>query len=227
MMSQPLYFIYTIAYAVLLLYGTRILRRHVRASTALLLLVTFGVFYDNLILTVGNRLGEGDLLWALSVPRFVLHQLALPWIIYAGYDQARQAGQRWAQPPALRWGAGALSALVMTAGIATRLVGLHLEPEVMDGVLRYVAIGVSGPPIVSIVSIGLVGIGGLGFWRHNRWPWIILAAVAVFIGESLPEESLRRAVGSALEVVFLAVLFVTQQRLDEGRLVGMPPTSAA
>ena len=222
-MSQTLYFIYTLAYSVLLLYGTRLLRRHLRASTALLLLVTFGVFFDNLILAVGNRLGEGDLLWALSVPRFLLHQLALPWIIYVGYDQARQAEQGWAQLPSMRWGAIALSALVMTAGIATRLAGLHLEAEVMDGVLRYVAIGVSGPPIVSIVSIGLVGIGGLGFWRHNRWPWIFLAAVGVFAGESLPDESLRRAIGSALEVVFLAVLFITQQRLDNGTLPGIEP----
>jgi hypothetical protein len=64
----------------------------------------------------------------------------------------------------------------------------------------------------------VVGIGGLVFWRQNHWPWIFLAAVAVFIGESLPDESLRRAVGSALEVVFMGVLFVTQQRLDEGKM---------
>ncbi|MEZ4640614.1 MAG: hypothetical protein R2856_37595 [Caldilineaceae bacterium] len=30
-------------------------------------------------------------LYTLSVPRFVLHQVVLPWIIYAGYEQARQA----------------------------------------------------------------------------------------------------------------------------------------
>lgn len=221
-MSYSLYLIYTVAYSALLLYGTRILRRQFHVSTVLLLIVTFGVFYDNLILATGNRFGEGDLLWALSVPRFVLHQLALPWIIYAGYDQARQAGQRWAQRRAAHWGAIALSALVMGAGIVTRLLGLHLEPEVMDGVLRYVAVGVVGPPIVSIVSIGLVGIAGLVFWRQNRWPWIFLAAVAVFVGESLPDESLRRAIGSALEVLFMAVLFLTQQRLDEGKLPGMP-----
>ncbi len=109
------------------------------------------------------------------MPRFVLHQLALPWIIYAAYDQARQAGQGWAQRPASRWIAVAVSAAVMVAGIATRLWALHLEPEIMDGVLRYVAIGVAGPPIVSIVSIGLVTIGGLVFWRQQRWPWIFLA----------------------------------------------------
>ena len=217
-MSIYLYSLYTVAYAGLLVYGARLWLRQQHVSTLLLLVVTFGVFYDNLILTLGNWVGAGALLHALSLPRFVLHQLALPWIIYAAYDQARQAGQGWAQRPASRWIAAAVSAAVLVAGIATRLWALHLEPEIMDGVLRYVAIGVAGPPIVSIVSIGLVTIGGLVFWRQQRWPWIFLAGVAVFIGESLPDASLRRAVGSALEVVFLAVLFVTQQRLDAGQL---------
>lgn len=218
-MSIYLYGFYTLAYLVLLGYGALLWRRQRRISTLLLLAVTFGVFYDNLILTLGNQFEPGAPLHALSVPRFVLHQVVLPWILYAAYAQARQAGQSWVQKPALGWGAILLSALVMIAGVATRLWGLHLEPEVMDGVLRYVAVGVSGPPIVSIVSIGIVGVGGLAFWRQNRWPWIFLSAVAVFIGETLPDESLRRAVGSALEVVFMAVLFVTQQRLDVGWLL--------
>ena len=217
-MSLYLYLTYTLAYLVLLIYGAALWWRQRHASTLLLLLVTFGVFYDNLILTLGNWVGEGALLHGLSLPRFVLHQVALPWILYAAYDQARQAGQGWAQRPASRWSAVAVSAVIMAAGIATRLWALHLAPAVMDGVLRYVAVGTVGPPIVSIVSIGLVTLGGLVFWRQQHWPWIFLAGVAVFIGESLPDESLRRAVGSALEVVFLAVLFVTQQRLDAGRL---------
>ena len=40
-MSYSLYLIYTIAYSVLLLYGTRLLRLQFHASTALLLIVTF------------------------------------------------------------------------------------------------------------------------------------------------------------------------------------------
>jgi hypothetical protein len=123
------------------------------------------------------------------------------------------AARRWARPTAI-----VLSGIVMLAGIATRLVGLQLEPEVADGVLRYVAVGTAGPPIVSIVSIGFTGLAGLVFWRRDRWPWIVVAAVAVFIAEAFPDEAVRRAIGSAFEVVFLAVLLLTQQRLDTGRL---------
>jgi hypothetical protein len=219
-MSYQLYYFYTVAYLALLAYGALLWHRRHQASTLFLLLVTFGVFYDNLILTLGNWLGTGALLLGLSAPRFVLHQMILPWIIYAAYDQARQAGQRWAQPPAMRWIAILLSAAVMVAGIATRLWTLHLEPVVMDGVLRYVAVDTVGPPIVSIVSIGVVGVVGLVFWRSNHWPWIFLAVVAAFIGETLPDESQRRVIGSALEFVLMAILFVTQQRLDTGRMRG-------
>lgn len=227
-MSILLYTLYTLLYLILLIWGGRLWRRTHRISTALFLAVTFGVFYDNLILALGNFFGAGELLWALSLPRFVMHQLVLPWLILGVIDLARQAGQGWAQPRGVRWGGALLSALVMAAGIATRLANLTLTPEVMDGVVRYVAAGVSGPPIVSIISIGLSGVIGIAFWRYNAWPWITVAVVLAFIGESIPDEAWRRAVGSAFEVVFMAVLFLTQQRSDTGRLPNpVRPVSAA
>lgn len=221
-MSSLLYPAYAVACAAVLAWGVLLLVRRPRASTAIVLLVTFGVFYDNLVLAIGALLGEaigpGDALLALSVPRFVLHQLVLPWLIYAAWDLGRQAGHGWAARRWARPAAIVLSAVVMLAGIATRLAGLQLEPEVADGVLRYVAVGTVGPPIVSIVSIGFVALAGIVFWRRDRWPWIVIAAVAVFVAEAFPDEAVRRAIGSAFEVVFLAVLLVTQQRLDAGRL---------
>lgn len=227
-MSIILYTLYALLYLILLIWGGRLWRRTHRASTALFLAVTFGLFYDNLILAVGNLFGAGNLLWALSLPRFVMHQIVLPWLILGMVDLARQAGQRWAQPRSALWGGALVSALVMAAGIATRLANLTLTPEVMDGVVRYVAEGVSGPPIVSIVSIGLTGVIGIVFWRRNAWPWITVAVALAFIGESIPDEAWRRAVGSACEVAFMAVLFLTQQRIDTARLPNLGrPVSAA
>jgi len=93
------------------------------------------------------------------------------------------------------------------------LVSLSLEPVVMDGVTRYVAVGVQGPPLVSILSIGFVGIVGLLLWRRNGWPWEFLAALLVFVGEGIPIEWGRRIFGSGLEVLFLVAMLATDRWL--------------
>lgn len=217
-MSLALYMFYTIANLAILLYGLAVWRRTRRVSTLLLAAVAFGLVYDNLMLSLGNALGAGDLLYWLSVPRFVLHQIVLPWAIVAGFEQLRRAGIGWAQRPAARWGAVLVSVLVLVAGIMTRLVGMTLEPVVMDGVTRYVAVNVSGPPLVSVISIGLVGIMGIWLWRGCGWPWVFVASLLVFIAEGLPVEAVRRVFGSGFEVVWMGVLFTTELRLHQGRI---------
>jgi hypothetical protein len=170
----------------------------------------------SLRLCVKVREFPNSLLWALSLPRFVLHQLVLPWLMLAMIDLARQAGQGWAQRRGAFWGGVILSALVMLAGVATRLAPLTLEPAVMDGVVRYVANEVNGPPLATIVSIGFTGVVGIAFWRSSGWPWIALAVALAFLGESIPDEAWRRVIGSACEVALMSVLFLTQQRVEQG-----------
>jgi hypothetical protein len=212
-MSIILYSIYTLANLALVIWGITVWRQTRRAGTLLIVLVALGVAYDNLILSLGNALGAGPLLHGLSVPRFVLHQLILPWLIYAGYEQARVAGHRWANHRASRWVVLALTLLVIVAGVLTRLAGLDLEAAVMDGVTRYMAVGTVGPPLVSILSIGFVGIVGFLLWRRNGWPWEFWAAVLVFVGEGVPVEWVRRGLGSGFEVLFLAVMLATDRWL--------------
>lgn len=211
-MSILLYAVYTAVHLILLFWGVQIWRRHHTLSTALLAAISFGLFYDNLILVLGTWLGAGSLLLALSWPRFILHHLLLPWVIVAAYDQARLTGASWTR---WRWGratAVLVSSLVLMVGIFTRLVPMTLEPAVMDGVGRYVAHSVSGPPIVSIVSIGLVGVMSISWWRHKQWPWLTLIVLIVFIGEGYPSEAVRRVVGSGLEAVLMWMLYLTTVR---------------
>jgi hypothetical protein len=208
-MSIVLYVLYTAVHLIIMLWGVSIWRRQHTLSTAILIGISFGLFYDNLILGLGTWLGEGALLFWLSWPRFILHQLVLPWMILAVYDQARLTGANWTK---WRWGRGTavlLSLLVMGLGFLTRLLPVQLEPELMDGVVRYVARNVSGPPIVSIVSIGLVGVMGLSWWRLRQWPWLTLIVILVFIGEGYPSEAVRRVVGSGLEAVLMSLLYLT------------------
>ena len=63
--------------------------------------------------------------------------------------------------------------------------------------------GASGPPIVSIVSIGFAGAMGLLLWIKNRWPWVFITALLVFIFEGIPIELVKRVAGSGAEVLFI------------------------
>ena len=71
-MSILLYAVYTAVHLIILIWGVQIWRRHHTVSTAILIGISFGLFYDNLILALGTWLGEGDLLLALSWPRFIV-----------------------------------------------------------------------------------------------------------------------------------------------------------
>lgn len=216
-MSSLLYPLYTFAYCLLCGWAVALWRGTRRLGTFSLLLVLAGLLYDNLILTLGNWLSAGTLLHVLSWPRFALHQLLLPWISYAAYDQLRLEGVDWAQHPRARTGTLIFIALTTLTGVITRLLPLRLTPTVMDGVTRYVANAVKGPPLVSILSIGAVGAAGYFIWRKARSPWLLLAVVIVFIVEGFPSEALRRSVGSGLEVALMALLLGRDARLNRIR----------
>lgn len=216
-MSTIFYGLYTALHLILIAWGIAIWRQERTLSTAILIGITFGLAYDNAILTLGAWMSSDPTMLALSWPRFILHQLGLPWIILAAFDQIRRTGVPWTTRRWARATAVLLSFLVMIAGILTRLVPLSLTPAVIDGVMRYVANGVSGPPIVSIVGVGLVGVIGISWWRRLRWPWLTLMVIAVFIVEGYPNEAIRRAYGSGLEVALMATLFWTALRLAQGK----------
>jgi hypothetical protein len=213
-MSVFLYPFYAILNLVLLLWGLFLWRRTGRIGTLIIVAVTFGLVYDNLVLSSGSALDEGNLLLGLSIPRFVLHQLVLPWIIYASFEQARSAGHRWAQGPPARWIVVVLTLAVMLLGVLTRIVPMDLRPVEMDGIIRYMNEGTIGPPLVSIVGIGFVGVVGWQLWRKNGWAWVFLTALLVFIGEGVPVEMVRRVVGSGAEVLFIVAMLVTERWLE-------------
>lgn len=211
-MSLWLFNLYTAAYLVIIVWAARRALQTRRAGAVFLALVTFGLLYDNLILSLGNLIGEGDLLHTLSVPRFVLHQIALPWVIVAAFEILHAAGHPWALKPSRRTVVWIGAFIVMVLGILTRVVGLHLEPEFVDGVLRYAAVGTKGPPIVSIVSVGFTGVMGFLLWRKTGWVWLWPVVLLVFIVEGVPVDFLRRVLGSGVEVIYMAALLAADQK---------------
>jgi hypothetical protein len=212
-MSQTFYLIYALFFVGLLGWGGAAYARSHRAGTLLLAMLAGGLLYDNGVLALGGMLGKGALLYALSLARFGLYLLLLPWMGYAVYEQLRAAGVRWARR---RWSRGAalgLSAVISLVGALTRLPGLRLEPAVMDGVTRYVDVGPSSSPWVSLASLLVVATLGVFYGVKKKWPWTSLAALLLLGAQAIRDPAMSRLLGSALEIVLVSVLLLAETRL--------------
>ncbi len=213
-MSILLYPLYTFLHLALLIWGIRLWIRTKDLSVLITSAVAFGLVYDNLVLSIGIFLSPGELLYYISFPRFILHQLVLPWIIYASYLFVLKA--QISPPGRSKW-VILLSFVVMLLGIITRVLPLKLEPVVMDGVNRYVFNGAVGPPVVSILAIGFAGVMGFFLWKKLGWAWVFLTSVMVFVGEGIPVEMIRRSVGSGGEVLFIFAMLSTAVKFFKTR----------
>ncbi|MGD2163196.1 MAG: hypothetical protein PVG04_08885 [Anaerolineales bacterium] len=211
-MSFLLYGFYTFLNLALLVWGVLEWNKHHRISSLLITAVTFGLVYDNLILTLGAFMEAGATLYVLSLPRFYLHQIVLPWIIWASFLQIRAMGFDWAQSRLAATAVLSLTMVIILLGVLTRIVPMDLQPIQMGGVNRYMDEAAAGPPIVSIVSIGFAGVMGVLLWRNQGWPWVFLSALLVFITEGIPIELVRRVLGSGAEVLFIAAMLLTETR---------------
>ena len=60
------------------IYGTQQTRRRFNWASVFVLLVVYGLAYDNLAVAIGGLLDEGDTLQAINAPRYWLHALFTP-----------------------------------------------------------------------------------------------------------------------------------------------------
>lgn len=129
--------------------------------------------YDSAVVAAGVLLGEGRVLEALSVGRFVVHTLGTPLVVPCAALAVR-AGRRGLRAA---WTmAGALAVL----GAATTLPGPHLVPRTWAGTLRYADADPGAFPVAAVLTILVLLAIGAAAWIRLRTPWIALGALAVF-----------------------------------------------
>ncbi|NJN79853.1 MAG: hypothetical protein HC797_04930 [Anaerolineales bacterium] len=80
-----------------------------------MLIVLFGLMYDNLMIAIGSFIGEGALLKNLNAGRFFIHALITPTMMIFGFGVLRKAGVKWAQGK---------MAHILICVFATLLIGL-------------------------------------------------------------------------------------------------------
>ncbi|NEQ46584.1 MAG: DUF1350 domain-containing protein [Leptolyngbya sp. SIOISBB] len=178
----------------------------------LILLISLG--YDNFILAIGNRLGEGSLLLFLSKIRFLAHILVIPFFFVIGIELANRAGAGWVIPltRGLAWG------VAFGLGILeyfNEFLNLSLVPIEFAGLLRYTADS-SSVPIVTIVSnLFLLGIS-IGFWirLEGKWPWLFFGTLVALIVNTIPIDKIGTLPGSSSEFILVLSLLLTERYLQ-------------
>ncbi|MEH1893402.1 MAG: hypothetical protein V7K92_29655 [Nostoc sp.] len=195
---------------VLISWAIRLWQQSTSLAMIVLPIVLVSISYDNLILSIGNLIGEGELLKTLSMLRFLLHYLVVPLFIVIGVELAHRAGASWANRVVrvLSW----LIAFGLTAiDVATHYIGLELVSIEFAGILRYHVANLSGPPIITIVVNLFVLLIGIGIWFRLKWPWLFLGTLVSLVGNALPSLAVGTLASSASEFVMAVSLLLTEE----------------
>jgi hypothetical protein len=196
------------------------------------------LWYDNARIGLGRFLGEGELLYALSVPALAWHWTMLPVFVLAAGVIARAAGLVWARHAPGRAVLWALAAVLFAVDLPYAIgvvfgpvgpyAGVELRLGCIGDAIRYTATltpayfcgpeteayRVGPGPVVAIVMVVVVGTVGLALWRARRWPWLAAAAGVMFLAAAGGPAwgTYAPPVANVGELVFVAGLLGTAAR---------------
>ena len=184
------------------------------ARAKLLLAVIMALVYDNLVISSGRLLGEGPLLEALSLPRFLFRALFLPMVLVVGVEYARRADLAWARQKITLAGAWA-AALALAGWEGTSVYGQTLLAREFSGTLRYVSTAGEGPGLAAWAPALVTLVVGVFLWKPARWPWLFAGAVGMLAGNAVPGRVAGPLLGAAAEVLWVWALVATERRVEE------------
>ena len=164
---------------------------------ALLLVLVGGtlLFYDNFRIGIGRFIGQGDLLYNMSVPAFAWHWSMLPLLVIAAGSVARLAGLKWAQHK-LVMGAFCLAAVALSAYEIPKIFAMELHPACLADTVRYTTTVKEGQlcsptdavvsrgaeaALVAIITNVIALIVGIALWVQRRWPWLAVGSGLMFV----------------------------------------------
>jgi hypothetical protein len=180
-MLTAIYFSYSLTLLMLIGYAFATRPPGKRGYWILLVLVLFGLLYDNLVIALGAFLGKGDLLEFLSVGRFVGHAFATPLLTIFAFGVARHAGLGWAQGKTAHALICLFTTVLIGIGFYGEVVLLKLEAVYLSDILRYTYAGPKAPPIASISTILVMSIIGIALWRSTGWKWLAIGSMIMLI----------------------------------------------
>lgn len=205
---------YALAHLALFGWALRLLLRYRSPATVPLLIVTFGLIYDNAILAAGSTIGHGPTLQNLSVPRYFMHAFGTPLLMLAGLGLARRSGSVAAGNSLVAIGVIAAVLAMIVVGAETDLLRLDLEAKAAGDLVSYGNRASAGPPIAALVTIAVLIAAGIIVWRRGAGPWLLAGAIAQTAAAALADAV--AIAGNLGELSLMAGLISTDQVLATG-----------
>lgn len=201
------------------------------------------LWYDNFRIGVGRFIGEGDLLYNLSIPAFFWHWTMLPLFVIVAGSIARLAGLEWARSR-LVMGLFCLVAVGLFAKDLPYTVGLlfgetgpmpavELRPACIADTVRYstkvsasqlcgpeATVFRNGPSSLPAIVMNVIMVAvGIALWIRHRWKWLVIGPGLMFIaaGGAPLWGAYMLPVANFGEILFTAGVLVTILRFSPGR----------
>ena len=193
------------------IYGTMQMRKHFNWYALLVLIVVYGLAYDNLVIASGAALGEGDFLKTINAPRFWVHALFTPAMMISAFGALRMTGSVFAQSKVWHIIICVLATALIALGSYIDILNLDLVFSPEGGVTKYSNAFefMKGPPIPAVVTILVVLVFGIIMWRNAKWKWLFVGSLLMFLAAPMASMPLFQNIG---EVAFAAGLVTTQIR---------------
>lgn len=205
------FLLYALGHLILFMGALALLLRQRQPATVPLLIVTFGLIYDNAILAAGAWIGHGELLERLSVPRFFMHAFGTPLLILTALGLVQRTGGAWARSSILSVAAALLTILMIGIGVERDLVGLELAAKQTADLVSYGNAAASGAPIAPTVTIIVLIAAGAVVWRSDGGAWLLAGAIAQFVAASAGASIV--VAGNLGELALLVGLVLMDHRL--------------
>ena len=213
-MASTIFLIYALGHLALFIWALMLFLRHRHPATVPLLIVTFGLVYDNGLLAAGAAIGHGELLEQISVPRYFMHAFGTPLLMLSALGLAIRSGAEWARAPVTVAAVSILTIAMIAVGVEADLISLQLEAKSPSGVISYGNAASSGPPVAPIVTIVILIAAGIIVWRRGSGPWLLLGSLAQFVAAAIGDAIV--IAGNLGELALLAGLVATDHRLAVG-----------
>lgn len=209
-MHTFIYFLLAFGYIGLLVWGLILSKKEIRNLANVLLLVIFGLIYDNLIIASGRFIGEGDLLEKLSYARFWLHALFTPTLVLFAWCICFNLSMRWAKKTFWKVAFTTITLALTLYELFTSIIRLELRLKKEYDVLSYGSVEQSSPVMVILVTVALI-IVGIILLKKFHFPWLLIGTTIMIAGSIVGIWIKNFPIMNTMEFLLILSLLLTRQ----------------